>query len=67
MKIGTLQTKNNIILAPMAGVTDRPVREECVRMGAGRGYSERVSPKRLSCGHKHTRVMLDSRDDYYEV
>lgn len=62
MKIGTLQTKNNIFLAPMAGVTDRPFRDECVRMGAGLVYSEMVSAKGLAYGNKHTRVLLASGD-----
>ena len=62
MKIGTLQTKNNIFLAPMAGVTDRPFRDECVRMGAGLVYSEMVSAKGLAYGNRHTRVLLASGD-----
>ncbi|WP_284192872.1 tRNA dihydrouridine synthase DusB [Vibrio zhanjiangensis] len=43
MKIGTHQLKNNLILAPMAGVTDRPFRELCLRYGAGMAVSEMMS------------------------
>ncbi|PMM42256.1 tRNA dihydrouridine synthase DusB [Vibrio breoganii] len=40
MKIGKYQLKNNLIVAPMAGVTDRPFRELCLRYGAGMAVSE---------------------------
>ncbi|MFC0170986.1 tRNA dihydrouridine synthase DusB [Vibrio comitans] len=40
MKIGNYQLKNNLIVAPMAGVTDRPFRELCLRYGAGMAVSE---------------------------
>ncbi len=35
MKIGPYQLQNNLILAPMAGITDRPFRNLCKRYGAG--------------------------------
>jgi tRNA-dihydrouridine synthase B len=41
--IGPYQLKNNIILAPMAGVTDWPFRQLCARMGAGMVVSEMMS------------------------
>ncbi len=43
MKIGPYQLSNNIILAPMAGVTDWPFRSLCARMGAGMVVSEMMS------------------------
>lgn len=43
MKIGCYQTKNNLILAPMAGVTDWPFRRLCSQMGAGMVVSEMMS------------------------
>lgn len=43
LKIGHYQLKNNLILAPMAGVTDRPFRELCLRYGAGLAVSEMIS------------------------
>ncbi|WP_073603641.1 tRNA dihydrouridine synthase DusB [Vibrio aerogenes] len=43
MKIGNYQLKNNLIVAPMAGVTDRPFRELCLRYGAGMAISEMMS------------------------
>ncbi|MDV7105500.1 tRNA dihydrouridine synthase DusB [Vibrio sp. TH_r3] len=43
MKIGNYQLKNKLIVAPMAGVTDRPFRELCLRYGAGMAISEMMS------------------------
>ncbi|WP_042489956.1 tRNA dihydrouridine synthase DusB [Vibrio diazotrophicus] len=43
MKIGNYQLKNNLIVAPMAGVTDRPFRELCLQYGAGMAVSEMMS------------------------
>ncbi|AEX23403.1 MULTISPECIES: tRNA dihydrouridine synthase DusB [Vibrio] len=43
MRIGNYQLKNNLIVAPMAGVTDRPFRELCLRYGAGMAVSEMMS------------------------
>ncbi|MBI90121.1 MAG: tRNA dihydrouridine synthase DusB, partial [Candidatus Marinimicrobia bacterium] len=43
MKIGKIEIKTPIILAPMAGVTDYPFRILCKEMGAGIVYSEFVS------------------------
>ena len=45
MKIGDVELKNNIFLAPMAGVTDLPFRILCKEMGCGLVYSEMVSAK----------------------
>ena len=43
MRIGQYQLDNNLILAPMAGVTDRPFRELCRQPGAGLAVSEMLS------------------------
>ncbi|MCE0493827.1 tRNA dihydrouridine synthase DusB [Vibrio salinus] len=43
MKIGNYLLKNKLILAPMAGVTDRPFRELCLQYGAGMAVSEMMS------------------------
>ncbi|GGX15308.1 tRNA dihydrouridine synthase DusB [Undibacterium macrobrachii] len=40
MHIGSYQLKNNIFVAPMAGVTDRPFRQLCKDLGAGYAVSE---------------------------
>ncbi len=40
MRIGPYQLPNNVFVAPMAGVTDRPFRQLCKRLGAGHAVSE---------------------------
>ena len=35
LKIGSLTCKNNLVLAPMAGITDTPFRLLCLEGGAG--------------------------------
>jgi tRNA-dihydrouridine synthase B len=47
MRIGPYQLANNVILAPMAGVTDRPFRQLCRAMGAGLAVSEMVTSNSL--------------------
>ncbi|MBI3369481.1 MAG: tRNA dihydrouridine synthase DusB [Burkholderiales bacterium] len=46
MRIGQYQLKNNLIVAPMAGVTDRPFRQLCRRGGAGYAVSEMVTSRK---------------------
>ncbi len=43
MRIGPYSSRNNLMLAPMAGVTDRPFRQLCKRLGAGLAVSEMVT------------------------
>ncbi|EPR08069.1 tRNA dihydrouridine synthase DusB [Ruminiclostridium papyrosolvens] len=45
MKIGNVELKNNIFLAPMAGVTDMPFRVLCKEQECGLVYTEMVSAK----------------------
>jgi len=54
MKIGTYKLSNNLVLAPMAGVTDRPFRQLCKKLGAGMAVSEIVSSNSLLWGSKKT-------------
>lgn len=58
MKIGNLETKNNIFLAPMAGVTDLPFRCICSKYGAGMTYSEMISAKGLWYKDKKTASLM---------
>ncbi|MBA2689545.1 MAG: tRNA dihydrouridine synthase DusB [Burkholderiales bacterium] len=55
MRVGPYQLKNNLIVAPMAGVTDRPFRQLCKRMGAGMAVSEMVASNSLLWGSEKTR------------
>ncbi|MBU2892784.1 tRNA dihydrouridine synthase DusB [Colwellia sp. D2M02] len=43
MKIGSYQLNSQVILAPMAGITDQPFRQLCCRLGAGLAVSEMLS------------------------
>ncbi len=54
MQIGSHVLKNKLIVAPMAGVTDRPFRQLCKIMGAGMAVSEMVSSNSLLWGSKKT-------------
>ena len=55
MRIGPHQLKNNLIVAPMAGVTDRPFRMLCRSMGAGMAVSEMVASNSLLYGSEKTK------------
>ncbi|MCC7487938.1 MAG: tRNA dihydrouridine synthase DusB [Burkholderiales bacterium] len=55
MQIGRHQLTNNLIVAPMAGVTDRPFRQLCKTMGAGMAVSEMVASNSLLWGSEKTR------------
>ena len=46
MRIGPFELPNRLFVAPMAGVTDRPFRMLCKRLGAGYAVSEMVTSKR---------------------
>ncbi|TCS73257.1 tRNA-U20-dihydrouridine synthase [Sulfuritortus calidifontis] len=54
MRIGPHQLKNNLVVAPMAGVTDRPFRQLCKRLGAGMAVSEMVTSNSLLYGSAKT-------------
>ena len=55
MQIGPFKLKNNLIVAPMAGVTDRPFRQLCKTMGAGMAVSEMVASNSLLWGSEKTK------------
>lgn len=64
MKIGNIEIKNRVFLAPMAGVTDVVFRVICKEMGAGLVYSEMVSAKGLYYKDKKTEelMVIDERE-----
>lgn len=59
MKIGNIEIKSNIALAPMAGVTDLPFRMICKEMGCGLLYTEMVSAKAILYKNKNTEPLLE--------
>src|ERR1700741_1889739 len=46
MRIGPIELANRLFAAPMAGVTDRPFRQLCKRLGAGYAVSEMVTSRK---------------------
>ena len=54
MQIGSHKISNKLILAPMAGVTDRPFRQLCRDLGAGMAVSEMVGSTSLIRGSAKT-------------
>ena len=64
MKIGNVTLDNNLILAPMAGVTDLPFRLLCKEQGCGMLYTEMVSAKAVYYNNKNTNdlLKLDNRE-----
>ncbi len=59
MQIGPYQLANNLILAPMAGVSDRPFRELCKQFGAGLAVSEMLASNPALRQHKRTLLKAD--------
>lgn len=58
MKIGHVQLDNPVVLAPMAGISDRVFRELVKEQGCGLVCSEMISAKGLVYGSRHTEMML---------
>lgn len=58
MKIGNIEFENNLILAPMAGVTDVAFRSICIDFGADCGVSEMISAKALLFDNDKTKDLL---------
>lgn len=67
MRIGTVELKQNIILAPMAGVTDLPFRLLCKEQGAGLVCTEMVSAKAISFHNKNTIPLLEISEEEHPV
>lgn len=59
LTIGNVTLDNNVILAPMAGVTDLPFRLLCREMGAGLVCMEMVSAKAIYYNNKNTDSLLE--------
>jgi len=64
MKIGPYHLPNQLILAPMAGITDRPFRSLCLRMGAGMAVSEMVTSNKQLWHTRKTRLRLDHSGEH---
>lgn len=58
LEIGNVTLKNNIILAPMAGITDLPFRIICKNYDAGLAYTEMASSKAIYYNDEKTKDIL---------
>src|SRR5699024_5843324 len=67
MKIGNVKLANPYILAPMAGVTDRPFRLLCKEQGAGLLCMEMISAKALQYKNRNTKALLSIDPREYPV
>ena len=63
MRLGNLVLQNNLILAPMAGITDRPFRSLCRRLGAGLAVAEMVSADTTLWGTPKSLHRLDHQGE----
>lgn len=63
LKIKNVELKSNLILAPMAGLSDVAFRNMCLKFGAGLVCTEMVSAKALSYKSKKTEDLLITLDD----
>lgn len=67
MKIGSINVENNLIMGPMAGVTDLPFRMLCKEQGCGLMYTEMVSAKAIFYRNKNTDALMMIHDDEHPV
>lgn len=63
LEIGGVALNNNLILAPMAGVTDLPYRMLCKEQGCGMVVTEMVSAKAILYKNKNTQELLQIREE----
>jgi len=63
LKIGNVELKNNIILAPMAGITDLPFRMMCEKYNPGLVCTEMVSAKALYYNDEKTKLLLKTEGE----
>ena len=59
LKIGNVTLENNLILAPMAGVTDLPFRLLCKEQGVGLICTEMISAKAIYFKNKNTETLME--------
>lgn len=63
LKIGNVELENNILLAPMAGVTDKPFRMITKEYGPALVCTEMVSSKGLYYNDDKTKLLLDTQNE----
>lgn len=63
MKIGPYTLNNNLVLSPMAGITDRPFRQICRQLGAGLAVSEMTASNPLLINNPRTQLKRDHQGE----
>lgn len=63
LKIGNVELKNNILLAPMAGITDLPFRKIIEKFEPGLVTTEMVSAKAIMYNDEKTKKLIDIKDE----
>lgn len=63
LKIGNVELRNNILLAPMAGITDLPFRLICEKYGAGLTCTEMISSKGIFYNDSKTKLLLNVENE----
>ncbi len=63
LKIGNVELKNNLILAPMAGVTNQPFRKICKKYGPGLVCTEMASSKAIFHDDRKTKRLLNTETE----
>ncbi len=63
LKIGNVELENNIILAPMAGITDLPFRIICKKYNPGLVCTEMVSAKGIYYNDEKTKLLLNTENE----
>lgn len=63
LKIGNVELENNILLAPMAGITDLPFRKIAKKYGAGLVFTEMVSAKAIFHNDEKTKKLLNMENE----
>lgn len=63
LKIGNVELENNLILAPMAGITNQPFRIVCKKFGAGMVCTEMASSRAIFYNDQKTKRLLNTEDE----
>ena len=67
MKIGPHQLANQLFVAPMAGVTDRPFRQLCKKLGAGYAVSEMIASNALLWKSEKTQRRANHQGEFKPI
>lgn len=63
LQIGNVTLENNLILAPMAGITDLPFRKICKQFGAGLVCTEMISSKAIFYDDTKTKLLMNTKGE----